>query len=349
MEKRVGARQVLVVVSLFLGLLLPAITSAQQYILPFDLTPRLADNPPLNGGRPAIQLGAATGMLTIQVDHPGLPNVQSHLHFAVRGVRPNTIYTIWTVFGSLTMPMQFPIDPSTGLISAKPALSMPPRWVGQDGTALPYYLEGGAVAPTASVNAAFTNGMGLDPGLSFVTDNNGNADADINLDYNILGVTYYDGPPVANKHIITQCVDASQPGPPVACGPSGQTQSVTSTWLRWYIGQSNDPGAHCGNYDPNAEFHSAYWECIDPNTRRGNAGNGVPRVWRYPWDHFRLAAHPDDLTHGFIGGNGDEHIIDMVGRRSCLIQSNGQPVPSSLMPGPGSSSSSPLPCPPVSH
>jgi len=43
------------------------------------------------------------------------------------------------------------------------------------------------------------------------------------------------------------------------------------------------------------------------------------RVPRFEFDHFRLAAHPDSLTHGFIGGNGTDHRIDMVGRRSDLI------------------------------
>jgi len=52
---------------------------------------------------------------------------------------------------------------------------------------------------------------------------------------------------------------------------------------------------------------------VDPQT-----GNGLPRVWRFPFDHFRLAAHPDGLTHGFIGGNEAEHVIDMVGRRCHL-------------------------------
>jgi len=45
-------------------------------------------------------------------------------------------------------------------------------------------------------------------------------------------------------------------------------------------------------------------------------------VWRYPFDHFRLAAHSDELTHGFIDGSAFEHAIDMVGRRS-----RPQPVP----------------------
>jgi len=56
---------------------------------------------------------------------------------------------------------------------------------------------------------------------------------------------------------------------------------------------------------------------VDPKN-----GTGLPRVWRYPFDHFRLAAHPDELTHGFIGGSAFEHAIDMVGRRCRL-----QPVP----------------------
>jgi hypothetical protein len=37
-------------------------------------------------------------------------------------------------------------------------------------------------------------------------------------------------------------------------------------------------------------------------------------------DHFRLANHPDGLTHGFISGNSVDHLIDMVGRRIDMIR-----------------------------
>jgi hypothetical protein len=60
------------------------------------------------------------------------------------------------------------------------------------------------------------------------------------------------------------------------------------------------------------------WQCIDPATAT-NKGGGLPKVHMYAFDHFRLANHPDDLTHGFIGGNSVDHWIDMVGRRADLV------------------------------
>ena len=94
---------------------------------------------------------------------------------------------------------------------------------------------------------------------------------------------------------------------------------MTTTWLRKYIAQvpAADRASQCANYDA-AEPGGIYWQCIDPDTVDPNTGNGLPRVWRFPFDHFRLAAHPDGLTHGFIGGNETEHVIDMVGRRCKL-------------------------------
>jgi len=94
---------------------------------------------------------------------------------------------------------------------------------------------------------------------------------------------------------------------------------VTTTWLRKYIAQvaAVDRAAQCANYNP-SDPGAIYWQCIDPATVDPHTGNGLPRVWRFPFDHFRLAAHPDGLTHGFIGGNESEHVIDMVGRRCKL-------------------------------
>jgi len=166
--------------------------------------------------------------------------------------------------------------------------------------------------------AAFTNGMGADPGLTFTTNGNGNGQVQATLDYNLLGTTYDDGPPVVNKDVVAQCVAAGIPTSDTCLGPSF---TVTSSWLRKFIIQvpaPADPVTGCYNYDPNNPA-SLFWQCLDPNTVNPGTGIGLPRVWRFPFDHFRLAAHPDGLTHGFIGGSRYEHVIDMVGRR-CRLQ-----------------------------
>ena len=172
------------------------------------------------------------------------------------------------------------------------------------------------------MNAQFANGMGPDSGATFATDNFGNGYVQLALDYNILGDTYDDGPPVANKVLVTQCV-VDSPGP--QSGPCPSTSNilrVTTTWLRKYIAQVLPEGRaqYCANYK-DSDPGSIYWQCIDPSTVNSQTGNGLPRVWRFPFDHFRLAAHPDGLTHGFIGGNPGEHVIDMVGRR-CHLTNN---------------------------
>jgi hypothetical protein len=241
-------------------------------------------------------------------------NAQTDVQFKLRGARPNTIYTIWTVFGHLRWPL--------------PLVEGNPPQARLDSM----YPEGNAVAPTARLDSGFTNGMGLDPGATFVTNGNGNADIHLTLDFNLLGVTSDDGPPVGNKNIIMQCIPVSgtQPEFPLAPGACTKTvkdatgkvialaQRVTTTWLRKYVVQvmaeGGDPVAMCANYD-STDPTAIYWQCVDPATVDRRTGAGLPRVFRFPFDHFRLAAHPDDLTHGFIGGNEQEHVIDMVGRR----------------------------------
>ena len=282
------------------GLLAPTI-SPGQYTLRFEPTQMVYSTP--NGSQPVMRPSSVIGTMTISVS-----NGQTDLQFSVKNLRPNTIYTIWTVFYPLAWPMYFPPG------SARPALD-PNYPTGPAG----YYVDAGVVAPTASLSAHFTNGMGLDPGVTFVTDGWGNGSVHLTLDYNILGNTYDDGPPVGNKSLVTQCV-VDSPGPQRGSCPSPSSiQRVTTTWLRKYIAQvaAVDRPAQCANYnssDPGAIF----WQCIDPATVDPDTGNGLPRVWRFPFDHFRLAAHPDGLTHGFIGGNESEHVIDMVGRRCKL-------------------------------
>ena len=272
-----------------------------QYTLRFEPTQMVYSTP--NGSQPVMRPSSVSGTMTMSAS-----NGQTDLQFSVKNLRPNTIYTIWTVFYPLAWPMYFPPG------SARPALD-PNYPTGPAG----YYVDAGVVAPTASLSAHFTNGMGLDPGVTFVTDGWGNGSVRLILDYNILGNTYDDGPPVGNKVLVTQCV-VDSPGPQQgACPSSKNLQRVTTTWLRKYIAQvaAVDRPAQCANYnssDPGAIF----WQCIDPATVDPDTGNGLPRVWRFPFDHFRLAAHPDGLTHGFIGGNESEHVIDMVGRRCKL-------------------------------
>ena len=310
-------------------------------VLNFEPTAMLANEPPPgwptasspwppNGTNGAIKGLAATGRMDIKV-----MGGQTYLHFAVRGARLNTLYTIWTVF----KPLLWCADPKFGCPEAfSPPGRIAPGFTDFAGP-LKFYPEGGLVAPTASMSKAFTSGMGLDPGATFFTDHNGNGEMTIQLDYNLLGTTYNDGPPVANADVVAQCAVPGVPltytsaktgptacpsvtimvnGRPVTAAPTTPRFTVTSSWLRKFVIQTDDPVAECANYDP-ADPTSIFWQCIDPSTVDRRTGTGLPRVWRYPFDHFRLAAHPDELTHGFIGGSAFEHAIDMVGRR-CRLQ-----------------------------
>ena len=333
--------------ALVLTLIVPGVTAAEPgdgktTILIFEPTAMLAEMPPAgwpiatspwppNGTNAGIKGLAATGRMEIK-----LVGGRTHLRVFVRGARSNTLYTIWTVF----KPLMWCADPKTGCPEAfVPAGRIAPGFTDFPAGALKFYPEAGRVAPTASMAKAFTSGMGLDPGATFYTDRNGNGEMSITLDYNLLGTTYDDGPPVGNADAVVQCAVpgtpltyTSAPSGPTACPPvtimvngnpvtTTPRFTVTSSWLRKYIIQVNDPATECANYDP-ADPTSIFWQCIDPASVDRRTGTGLPRVWRYPFDHFRLAAHPDELTHGFIGGSAFEHAIDMVGRRCRL-----QPVP----------------------
>jgi hypothetical protein len=282
------------------GVLAPPVSGPGPWVLRFEPTPLVYTTP--NGSLPVMRPSSVSGTMTISV-----ANGQTDVQFSVKNLRPRTIYTIWTVF----YPLQWPLYVAPG--STRPANdpNFPNGPVG-------YYVDGSPVAPAASLSAEFTNGMGLDPGITFVTDSWGNGAVRLTLDYNILGNTYDDGPPVGNKAMVTQCV-VDSPGPHRGPCPSGSTHRVTTTWLRKYIAQvpAADREAQCANYLP-SEPGVIFWQCIDPDTVDPETGNGLPRVWRFPFDHFRLAAHPDGLTHGFIGGNETEQVIDMVGRRCKL-------------------------------
>src|SRR2546427_638579 len=187
------------------------------FVLNFEPTPNLWAAP--NGAQPAVWPDAAMGTMVLY-----LYNGQTVLQFTLTNARPNTIYTIWTVFYPLAWPIVLPA---------------------------------GSIRP--------------------------------------------------------------QSGP---CPSPSNILRVTTTWLRKYIAQVLPEGraSYCANYNA-SDPASIYWQCIDPSTVDSQSGNGLPRVWRFPFDHFRLAAHPDGLTHGFIGGNEGEHVIDMVGRR-CQLTNN---------------------------
>src|SRR5438105_15175671 len=153
------------------GILAPPLNPG-QYTLRFEPTQMVYSTP--NGSQPVMRPSSVSGTMTVSTS-----NGQTDLQFSVRNLRPNTIYTIWTIFYPLQWPMYF----APG--SVRPALD-PNYPTGPAG----YYVDGGVVAPTASLSAEFTNGMGLDPGVTFVTDSWGNGSAHLTLDYNILGNTY---------------------------------------------------------------------------------------------------------------------------------------------------------------
>src|SRR3989440_3146904 len=213
------------------GLLAPSI-SPGQYTLRFEPTQMVYSTP--NQSQPVMRPSSVSGTMTLSVS-----NGQTDLQFSVKNLRPNTIYTIWTVFYPLSCPMYF----APG--SARPALD--PNYPAGP---LGYYAEGGAVAPTASLSPHFTNGMGLDPGVTFVTDAWGNGSISLTLDYNILGNAYDDGPPVGHKSLVTHCV-IDNSGPQRGTCPSSNVQRVTTTWLRKYIAQvpAADRASQCANYD----------------------------------------------------------------------------------------------------
>jgi len=298
--------------------------NGQPIVLNFEPTVMLLSTP--NGTHPSANgLGGKAWMVINQASGG------SDINFFVRDARPNTLYTIWTVFRPLKWCTTAELQAAPGCASAFLPGDIKPAFASFPAGSLPFYPEGGAVAPTASMAKAFTSGMGLDPGATFYTNNNGDGQVHVKLDYNLLGTTYDDGPPVGNADVVAQCAVPGVPltytsamTGPTACPKVTQNGitttprfTVTSSWLRKFIIQVSDPVSECANYDP-TNPGSVFWQCIDPATVDPKNGTGLPRVWRYPFDHFRLAAHPDELTHGFIGGSAFEHAIDFVGRRCRL-------------------------------
>jgi hypothetical protein len=174
--------------------------------------------------------------------------------------------------------------------------------------------------------------MGLDSGATFTTDSRGNGTVKVTLDYDLIQEA-----PVATRYVSTQCVpsvaaDGTCTGT-TDLGIPRRVASLTTTWLRGHIGDYDVSrrALSCANYDQSfdpdtgavsqpAGIDARYWQCVDPAT-------GRPRVPRFTFDHFRLAPHPDGLTHGLIGGNSTEHFIDMVGRRCDIAPSVGAQCP----------------------
>lgn len=297
----------------------PLAASAETYTLPFIATA----NAPVG----------ATGVMKITVE-----GGTSSVHLAVRGLYPNALYTIWTAFGHLAPGMEKGIDPTTGEVrhspfqcppagtppSATPPPGCPNPWTGwlyRDGT--PYPFNGNTVAPTAPISSKFTDGMGADPGATFVTDANGDGQVTVQLDYDITT-----GAPIGNSDLIRQSVTTcTAPG---VC--TTMNMRITGTYLRKFIGdyRLGQRASMCANYDPAADaealglpnhpLDSRFWQCVDPDT-------GLPRVHRFGFEHFRLANHVDALTHGFIGGSSVDHVIDMVGMRACAVDKNGRALP----------------------
>jgi len=261
--------------------------------------------------------------MTIRVNQTTKTSV---VHFGLRGGYPNTVYTIWVVYNILTWD---PLNPNNGVsIPSDPATNR-----------LYFPKEGNGVSPLARIDDLFTDGMGLDTGAVFITNKNGDGEVQVRLDYDLI----WDSP-VGNRDIIVQCA----PSPNSNGNCTGETDlgiprtvvRVTTTWLRRYIGEFpvEQRKAKCANYDPSydrdpkvggtaipASIDARYWQCVDPATLKNpnNGWSGLPRVHRFDFNHFRLAPHPDDLTHGFIGGSGVDHFIDMVGRRCDLQPSVG--------------------------
>ncbi len=198
------------------------------------------------------------------------------------------------------------------------------------------------MSPTAALKAAFPHGIRHDPGATFVTDRNGNGDVMVNLDFDVL-----DENPVSMKQLLQQCrpgtftgnfpgsSGATSQANTAGCANRDDTVDITTTWLRRFIGEFPlaDRERLCANYDPafdseSAEFDAAathhtdsrFWQCVDPQT-------DLVRVHRYPFAHFRIANHPDGLTHGHIGGDHNDHWIDLVGPRECIVPvGNAAPV-----------------------
>jgi hypothetical protein len=307
-------------VGLILGLLavlaiplIAAAAPANQYTLEFIPTQNV----------PA----GAKGTMTIKQIPGG-----SIVNFQLRGAYPSTIYTIWTVFNLLDEE-----EWAEAIADNKfevPSISA--------NTLSDFPVEGNGVTPTAPMSSGFTHGMGADPGATFVTDKKGHGQVEVKLDYDLI-----DAAPVSNRDIVFQCAPfgataftGSNGKFTITCPSGSSLVRISTLYLREFIGQYAvaERAAMCANYRPEADpdvvgagntpqaTNARRWQCVDPATA-DKYGNGLARVPRFALNHFRLANHPDALTHGHIGGNGFDHFIDMVGRRCDL-----KPLPAGTSP-----------------
>src|SRR5207245_9165075 len=124
--------------------------SAAVVLAPTTLDVYTLEFEPTQNARPG-----SSGVMTIK-PRPGGTLVA----FKLRGGYPNTVYTIWTVYNRLVVPL--PTD-GTKVPSADPPADFPP--------------EGNDVAPLARLDKPFTDGMALDQGMTFVTDDAGDGSA----------------------------------------------------------------------------------------------------------------------------------------------------------------------------
>ena len=311
---------------------------------------------------PTFNIGeqsGAGGTMTIMVtsDH------RSVIEFRVWNLFPNTVYTIWTVFNGLAWRPGYTSDTSNGVPACTASGSSISKTTGLFGGCAPvatewagwaeYPKEGGKVSPTGALRSAYTHGIRLDPGSTFVTDRNGNGRITFKVDFDAL-----DHNPVSLKQLLQQC----RPGTADASGKcSGDNVvDITTTWMRRFIVEYPlaQRAAMCANYDPaydpeSPEYEPAivhhtdsrFWQCVDPDS-------DLVRVQRYPFSHFRIANHPDSLTHGHIGGDHNDHWIDLVGPRECIVPvGNAAPI-TTLEPALGTVGYTPFPlssCKPLTN
>jgi hypothetical protein len=307
---------------------------------------------------PTFNIGessGAGGTMTIRVHS----DRHSTIDFRVWNLYPNTVYTIWTVFNNLAWrPGYFPDSDGDGVADSNgvPACgasggncSVATGWKGWQG----YPPEGGKVSPTGSLKSAYTHGIRLDPGSTFVTDKNGNGHIAVRLDFDAL-----DANPVSLKQLLQQCRPGKFDPATGKCATSNDVVDITTTWMRVFIGEYpvHERAAKCANYnadfdpeagpvDPQVVHHTdaRYWQCVDPET-------DLVRVRRFPVNHFRIANHPDALTHGHIGGDHNDHWIDLVGPRECIVPvGNAAPI---AQLEPNATSFTPFPtdqCRPLTH
>ena len=327
---------------------------------------------------PTFNVGEASeagGTMTIKVHG----DRHSVVTLKVWNLFPHTVYTIWTVFNDLAWrPGYSSADSNSVPACAAGGGNCRPMVTNASGETVPgaaivwkgwngYPPEGGKVSPTGPLKAAYTHGIRLDPGATFVTDKNGNGTVTVTLDFDVLNAN-----PVSMKQLLQQCrpgtftgnfpgsAGATSQANAAGCARRDDTVDVTTTWLRHFVGEFplGDRERMCANYDPafdpeSPEFDAAivhhtdsrFWQCVDPET-------DMVRVRRYPFAHFRIANHPDALTHGHIGGDHNDHWIDLVGPRECIVPVGNSAAVKPLEPASGTIGYTPFPadqCKPLTN